>query len=819
MTFFLLDPIFGTKILTKQSNVVIAIDNSTSTKGNVLDAELQIAKKISAQFEHSKFILWNNRAKFCDIFTETVESEGGTNPVKFVDLMATEKISCDFLVLLTDGDIENIEEFRSKLSLVIDEKVPIVVIMVFPTEKSVLCVTEDCNMSIAEACLSVSSNIAACTMIATEQVVRVFYATGYFCKFLKPCSTSISKTLVSEFSEICVEDLPMPITFTYLPPGVIACDDGRFIVIDSLIEQMANPIFGNEQEHCLAYALEQAMSRTNLPMLPVDQMIVACQRLIKEMQNHTSSSISLVQQELFKLLLCIEPDVKAIAAIQEQISTAKNTTKQTAISAELQQAVEFLSNTLIHYSIDKSQFAYNCNLQEEDSPKVSIPNSVTGQCPITQKAESVGVFFFAVPPSFVKLTRNANAALTSMERRRIAKYFSRKIMRQQSSICGAAMRESLGRGIFGTTFATSECFTNHPISGYPLLGFLPLSLNLKVFTLALSRLFCGGNLSPHLLRAYVAMVASLPFPPKELLEHAKYVFHCLSVERESICNALTNMELLHHMNQLEAKSIINIALQLDPQFKFDKNRALSIVNFVHVYRKVRKEYIGYSYQGRDPLCIFGECFDSTGQLRIDLYGKIAAAFGSIHQKHGHRLRLKSFQSGLDEILQIPTLKRIYNGETLVEQSTENMIPQIPELPNDSHFDLAIWDTLFRTLNNKPSDGESKVVESVSMIQSVFGGISAFTSRLIYGPSQNFQCIFCKAKFCTDRDRWAHINEKLGPYNLDLSRVLLYNKKALLRENVMPYLQKRYGADRFVIYSHWIREIVKILQTILLENHE
>ena len=79
--------------------------------------------------------------------------------------------------------------------------------------------------------------------------------------------------------------------------------------------------------------------------------------------------------------------------------------------------------------------------------------------------------------------------------------------------------------------------------------------------------------------------------------------------------------------------------------------------------------------------------------------------------------------------------------------------------------------------------------------------------------------FCKAKFCTDRDRWAHINEKLGPYNLDLSRVLLYNKKALLRENVMPYLQKRYGADRFVIYSHWIREIVKILQTILLENHE
>ncbi len=851
MSFIVKEIASETKTLTQDSHIVFAIDNSGSTMGQVLEAEKKVATSFSAPFSKKTFIFWNSRAQvYENAFPENIHANGGTSPSTFLSAMYKDKIECDFLVLITDGQIGDIEYFRRQFCAQ-NLQCPILVILTFnlPFE-SFANPSTSCDMSIVEACLSASSNVAVCTLFATNDEMRIFQGTGYFQQFLRD---SASSTAVSDCQSFGVQTMwpekqeTFSITMKLLPNDVVQCDNGLFFTVEGFFNFL-NTVNLDQDQDQLIFALNQATKRTNLMKFDVGKTVKAIHVLNQKIEAHLlGSEITNLQETLFNLTVSLhngDDDTvlrSKIASVREELAQAKKAKSRKTISKELRTALQEFTSVIGAYKEDKSLFDYGSNrasaAQNVDETQLeNVAKCVQGECPVMLEQDSL-VIFFTAPPKALGYTKKSAAlrigALTDAQKQSVAKYFTRNVMIDCPDLAGAAMREALTPGLFGLQFAKMNRITQHPLSKYPILGFLPLSYDMRVLIRHLSMIFTNGKEMPFLLRAYVAMVANHmsvhKWAPKELRDHATFVLntlliHCPFIKQEtkkqqkslastyadSVKCILSNPNFVRRVSHGQAISLMCIADQLMPEFVYDKVKIRNVVQFVNCFRQIREKYILLSQTNVEPMTILGEAFDGEYHERSTLYGQLALVFAYFHLNTGHTLRLLRFQQCLDKILEHQQLQAIFDGTAT--KFTEKLIPQVS---NDPHFDLAEWKLHFQEVASSfRREAPVQAEPQQSLLGSIFSTIGSATSRLFYGSATTtHQCRFCNENFSTAASKKEHIKQKLGNFGrLDLESVLRYNPAALDdTKNVLQYFQKRYGADCLEIYSEWTRSQIQNLQ--------
>lgn len=789
-------------ISQKDAKLVVAIDSSLSTHGDVLKMQKEIAKKISARFEQKTFLAWNSYAQVVKNLNSIVP-KGGTNPVCFVSLMKKNKIQCDFLVLFTDSKIHDLETFRNSICS-LDLQCPIVVVIM--TKNFMY---DESDISVAEACLSASSNVAVCATLPTDPTLRVVLATGCFKKFMRNKPTKLMHSIpLSYFDYLDFDQIwsNQSLTISLVPQNIIVGQDERLFVLQrDFLRYINDPQLPQDQDS-IRLAVESIVLRENLPKLDADRMLHAMHGLRRQVERHLfGGEIFEMHERLFSLVSQVDAEGERIKITKQQIADAKASQTGGLVSDQLISTIENAIYVLSAYAADKTRFNYF-------DPEESQPDCISGVCPVLAVEDALAVIFTAPKRgiSYSKLCKSKRY-FTVRDKKSVEKWFARNNM-ADSSICGSAMLEALVPGVYGTHFAKSSMLQANTLTQQPFLGYMPLSRDMNVVCRSLSHIFGQAANLNYLLRGYVAMVAELVSTqrsvPKELVEHAKIVLfstksHSRKVGENAIfADAIVYMvnhpECFHSMSYKEAMSVFAIAKYLLPSLLFEQQKVSATIEFVNAFRQVRDKYISFDRSNMDPLCIFQECFAADGTPLNTPYARIAWAFGQIHLVHGHTLRLLRFEPSLLFFLTnaTPSITCLYNG--LSQQVDEAFLPAIPK--NNLHFDLTIWAETFRNIVQNNSQPSTSSTSSWS--------ITGAISRLFYGAPCNFKCQFCHKQFSTSAERNAHIKQELGDYNLDLIQILLHNRQVLSLENILPYLQKRYGPQTVVIYSSWVQQQVQ-----------
>lgn len=983
----------NTITLTPQSHIVVALDNSGSTSGDVLRREIELANLFADVFHNSTRIAWNSTAeRVCSKTFRGVRSHGGTCPDTFVDYMLTNGVSADLLLLITDGQITEIDAFRTKFGQ-LALQCPIIVVLTVYVGDVPDATIEDCgrvDMSIVEACLTASSNVAVLVQHGEASDARFFQGTGYFAQFVNadsatpaserriadmsridfstlwkaqtnvvattfsecasastlattsvatsaaestatpaisyaseptlaetsvsqilnalPASplgivTSIASAIMSYFSATAAgtasssatlqeaddvaqvganasQDIAFAVTMQQLPNDVVQLQDGRYLLLGALIEYCStldwNTVTEAEQ-HTLALALVEAAKRTSLPKLNVVAMRAALHNMRSGMDRYRNSDqVDAIKQRIYAAQMELalraksgssssdddgenSDDIAAlrlrVSQLRAELSVLLSQRERRTVVAELRNAVEALTLVLQQYTENKAAFDYGSNRATaartiEEQELVDVGRCIRGQCPVMLEEDNLCIYLQAPDAVFVRRAQKkpiagddddsddkneetparpivGQGALTDAQRGAVARYFTRNQMVDNAALCGVAMLGCLTPGVFGIEFARSTTVAVSPLTQMPLLGFVPLSFDMRVLIRHLCSLLCGGKEMPFILRAYVSMVAqhlaTNRWAQKELCGHAQYVLGTLKLQcrfvrehriatlraqgksqneaaeaaarqeitlAESIQYQLTHTECLRLLSHGQAMAMVDIAQQLMPDFTFDVARARGVANFCNTLRLVRDRYIALDRARRDPQEILFECFRADGTLRNTLHGYLAWFFASTHRRLGHALRLLRFQDCVDRVLEDGEMgayfTSIYAG---VEPPAAGVPPLLPAIDEPSaenvHFDTA------------------KSLE--------------FYTRLLRKNNAEICCAYCGERFVTRHDLNAHLKQTLGAHFIDFSQILLYKRdlfdaaSALATEKaIFTYLQRRYNVWHMAIYTQRTRREIRAM---------
>lgn len=906
------------KKLTPQSRLVIALDNSASTGDHyILHNQVAFAKKIQNFFVEAAAtcIEWNTTAVVVKNFDSTF-AYGGTNPSSFLVLMQQKNIKTDLLVLITDGQIENVEQFRQKIKEThLDCPIVVVLSVTECRGRETMQTYASVDMSMVEACLTASSNVAVLVEAGAVENTVWLFGTGYFAQFVKsdelskpiaqrqlanmnrvdfnamwqiksPPATTTTVNAVSTvptterniFSSIynalwsmllsgpsdsvpeeqaeqppIVEEIfpQFEIVFQQLPENVVQIDDGRFLLLDRLYEYCGTfeeNIGDVNQQKQLAAALMHAANRTVLPKLNLDKMRFALDYLCRHVKQWSEKqAFDAIYQHMFALQMQIHLEDtddkkdsirKQIECMRTQLQALR--AKQRIVVPELQNAMLALSAVLVQYLHNKAAFDYSshraANARAIDETELEqVGNCMRGECPVMLADDQLCVFFQAPKIAFGgTLNKNnddnddeddlqqlptAGKALSDRQRAVVTKYFTRNQMIDNSALCGAAMMQCLTPGIFGIDFATNTAIEFNPLTKAPLLGYMPLSYDMRVLIRFLSTLMCGGQEMPFILPAYVSMVAQNAAATKwvqpQLLTHAKYVLNnllvrCRFIDDSKLFNAtmsdsvqyqLQHPACLRLLSHGQVMALIDIATQLMPDFKFNAAQARGVANFCDVVRNVRKLYVELAQQKR-PCDILLECFRSDGTLRNTLYGHVAWFFADTHRLHGHELRLLRFQQCVDRML-ADSKYGTYFASIVAGATPPVDLPQlVPEIVEPSvdniHFDVKKSLAMYKRLLSQPANAAAQ---------------QRTTSC----------CAYCDAEFSGNEEMMhdtqlaCHVKNVQGPHFIEFTRILLHKRDLFVgtdasatEQNIMRYLQRRCGSWFMAIYTQRTRKEIRAM---------
>lgn len=198
----------STQEINTDSKLLICMDNSGSTAGDILASQKRFARDFASRFREKTIVAWNSDAIVKDSL-DAIESTGGTVPLSTVPIIASQRP--DFLLFLTDGQISrhSVEEFRTAL-LAANVQCPTVVCLTCAVDNATEKTVQDLqgvDLSIAEAFMSASQHVAIVFNFSqgffqtshpaapSSPFSVLWNGSGHFARFLSSCEKNTLKNV------------------------------------------------------------------------------------------------------------------------------------------------------------------------------------------------------------------------------------------------------------------------------------------------------------------------------------------------------------------------------------------------------------------------------------------------------------------------------------------------------------------------------------------------------------------------------------------------------------------------------------------------
>lgn len=254
----------------------VCIDISGSTEGPILANEKASATRLHGELRFRQIIGWDSDARRNPTI-EALQSRGQcTRPSSFAPMVG----GADYLVVYTDGRIE--ASYMREFKLAIAQALPDVpIICVFATrsvDTTVLGLQAVIDMSIPEACLSLSNNVLL-VVCADKGVHKAFMAKGCFSEAF-PCLELRNDLLLSAMPDLDLTQLARVIPPAPLPPHQLYLNSELGVLdLEVLYARAASP------DSVPTAVLEALCNRLLLPRLDLDKMHALLTAIGRERTN------------------------------------------------------------------------------------------------------------------------------------------------------------------------------------------------------------------------------------------------------------------------------------------------------------------------------------------------------------------------------------------------------------------------------------------------------------------------------------------------------------------------------------------------------
>lgn len=565
------------------------IDVSGSTSGSILRLEKMSAEQLMDYIPMRKLIGWDSSAKQLENIDQ-LYSGGWTDPQVIVPHIRDAK----FVVLYTDGCIKEkeMQEFTVEMTIKIKD-VPIIVVFtmapVYTTEHTVADLQKQVNMSIPEACLTLSSNVCLVVNISGDH--RVLMRKGCFNMYAQPKLENDTK-----LKDLPIFDMTMlnKANIASLPAGMVWLDTfDKPLVLEKLYaaERIPDEILG------------KLCNRAYFPNLDLDRMHV----LLCKMQLVLTENPKLV--ELRKKLSEIAVSDLAGGEEHKKLIQDYNVLRREGhhvTKTRTLQLINRFQSELADYRIDKTSFVLGSNRANRAAIIDNADLDNLGECvqieecPIYLQEGDACILLKATD----KETNKAEAM----------KEFTSDYAMEAPFEFGTWLTQCMTPGVFCAEIAKS--LDQNPYTREPVLGFLPLSKDPLVVMRHMCKMFAGNREMWHMLRGYISMVVHAMdkewINSEIMLEHLCVLFDNYNTTldlkggghqgwgvggtekvplKQAFQNVLTNYSVcLRDRFPDDVRAIISIAEKVMPELHFEKTEILGMANVVEAFSVMLRKH-------------------------------------------------------------------------------------------------------------------------------------------------------------------------------------------------------------------------------------
>lgn len=563
-----------------ESSVAIAVDNSGSTSGSILERELNFANKLMKIFQSTiTCIKWNSNAKIIDSF-KGVGPEGCTNPSEIIPLLNE-----NILVLITDGQIDNSEMSKLKTRFSnADIKNVICVLTLSNNYDKYSTIKEwsrQCNMSIGDSLMGSSDNVLV--VVLSKDKTKVLSSSGSFSNEY-PSIELDENLIINTLPDFTMTKLKN-IILAQLPEGMISIDDKYFFV---------NDLYEKEIE---TSDLECLMNRNLFSKYNCEKLEINILRQLNNIAgNNRSDELKQIQEELY--------DAVGTDRHQEMLTKYKDfIASRRSNEGDLKQRRHLLQKflgMLTDYRKDNSAVvlgsnrASRCNFINDKF--VDEWNACLNiECPIYLGNENACIMLCGdINTDFImKITNDAT-------------------LYSPFSNCINEFVKLFSKGIYGETFARTATF--NPYTRADITGIIPLTNNKTCLVSNLSKYFGMNKFLPHLVLTFIGAIIK-HIDVNEWAEKDIYIEFLkqtgdikfnksLQLETtdmvplvEAVGFTLNNFEVARHKNPRDLEILIRYAEILN--IDFNKDQLMGLINVMDIvyelYNKHKQGEDMYNY--------------------------------------------------------------------------------------------------------------------------------------------------------------------------------------------------------------------------------
>ncbi len=448
------------------------IDTSGSTAGNILQHEKASAEQLMKFIKPRKIISWNDQSHENNL--NEMSSGGLTHPSTFVPLITDSKS----LILYTDGYISTSEMKQfTEMMLTLDD-IPIIVIFTltpsYDEHSTIQEIQRQVNMSIPEACLTLSSNV--CVVVNISGAHRILMRKG--------CFSTYSQVKLT--NETVLDDLPVfdmtslsDLTITFLPKGMIWLNSFDEPVV---LEKLYAAEFIPDK------ILEKLCDRVYFPNLDLNRMhTILCKMQLGLNENPELADL---RKQLAEIAVSDLSHSEQHTYLIDRYKELKRQSRHMKKTKSLQLIQQFQCE-IADYRADNTSFVLGSNRANRaniisDNNLADIGDCVQiDECPIYLQDGSACIL----------LKKPASSDFVTE--------FTGNYYMEAPFELGTKLVECMTPGVFCHEIAQS--LTTNPYTRELVLGFVPLSKDPAVIMRHMGKIF-GGREMWHLLRAYISMV-------------------------------------------------------------------------------------------------------------------------------------------------------------------------------------------------------------------------------------------------------------------------------------------------------------------------
>lgn len=494
----------------------VFIDNSQSTSyGHILYNECKCANELAAVFSgEPRFFTWGTACRPVAAiavkntvagFRQGLSSAGGTSPACIVSQLPISMEDC--LFLFTDGEVfeNDFALFNSALgstnTITVNTPVVCVLVTEYGLDETLERIGKTVNMSVPLALMEIAAS--ALVILNHRGGYTVLYSKGAFATVFRQPEVLEKTRAIRDYPTTSLLDIAGglgKVFITRCPVGHVLFADGFSLEKGSI-----------KLAECSISRVQELTNPIMLAQLGTDHVQALVQEGAKELASAQYSNTNSERRRLLlgKLVVLKRGTVEhqsvldEFKALDRECSISRDLIeRQKVLSGFMEMASEFLKDRFgLAFGSNRAIRAGLCDVSvlvgtNIDAYGLPMDEDHHWECPLLLDNVSTRCILIGMPEDKTKLLTICTSDVSMEAPFALGQYLAKTL-----AMPGMVSRQA------------AEVLVENPFTRQPIMGYLPLTSNVKVATASMSKLFGENKELLHFVRAYVAMVLRLSINP------------------------------------------------------------------------------------------------------------------------------------------------------------------------------------------------------------------------------------------------------------------------------------------------------------------